>query len=422
MYVRSLYLQKTISLLPRLVLIGLLGLPVAAQSDTELTLARVRMMSSFEREIRPWLSNYCTGCHGPTKAKADLNLTLIGSGEQALANPFLWKDCAARVQSMEMPPKKESTQPSAQDRARFVAWVEGLKRLQPKDPGKGTIRRLSQVEYANTLGDLLGVDPRVADEIPRDAVGAGFNSSIPPLLMEKYLAAAESALDEVLKPEQLKVKWNGGQLEAVVDGKKSAGTPDGADRKITGPGEVSATFIAPVEGSYTILLRAAAEKAASREPCRVGVRVNGEVVGESKVTALPTAPGTYTVTCKLSTGNAALSVAVSNPFVETAPEPKKPAPPPPAGAKVDPAPPVDPKPTPRTWLVSSIEVTGPPAARATPLQKKLLIAVPTKDLAARDAARRVAETFARRSFRRPPQAAEIETLLKVFELADRKGA
>ncbi|HVR85938.1 MAG TPA: DUF1592 domain-containing protein [Planctomycetota bacterium] len=422
LYGRSLYLQKTISLLPRLVLAGLLSLPVAAQSDTELTLARVRMMSSFEREIRPWLSNYCTACHGPTKAKADLNLSLIGSGEQALAKPFLWKDCAARVQSMEMPPKKEPNQPSAQDRARFVAWVEGLKKLQPKDPGKGTIRRLSQVEYANTLGELLGVDPRIADEIPRDVVGAGFNSSIPPLLMEKYLAVAEAALDEVLKPEQLKVKWNGGQLEAIVDGKRTAGTPDGAERKITGPGEVSASFIAPVEGSYTILLKAAAEKAASREPCRVGFRVNGEVVGESKVTALPAAPGLYTVTCKLSTGNAALSVALANPFVDTAPEPKKPAPPPPPGAKVDPAPPVDTKPAPRTLVVSSIEVTGPPASRGTPMQKKLLVAVPAKALAPRDAARKVADTFARRAFRRPPQPAEIEHLLKVFDLADRKGA
>src|SRR5579859_6802195 len=248
-YVRTLYLQKTKSLLPRLFLAGLLGLPVAAQSDTELTLARVRMMSTFEREIRPWLSTYCTSCHGPTKAKADLNLSLIGSGEQALANPFLWKDAAARVQSMEMPPKKEPNQPSASERARFVAWVEGFKKLQPKDPGKGTIRRLSQVEYANTLSDLLGVDPRMADEIPRDVVGPGFNSSIPPLLMEKYLAVAEAALDEVLKPDQLKVKWNGGQLEAVVDGRRTAGSLDGADRRITGPGEVSATFIAPVEGS-----------------------------------------------------------------------------------------------------------------------------------------------------------------------------
>src|SRR5579872_196350 len=138
-YIRSLYLQKTISLLPCLFLVGLLGFPVAAQSDTELTLARVRMMSTFEREIRPWLSTYCTGCHGPTKAKADLNLTLIGSGEQALAKPFLWKDCAARVLSMEMPPKKEPNQPSPQERSRFAAWVESLKKLQPKDPGKGTI-------------------------------------------------------------------------------------------------------------------------------------------------------------------------------------------------------------------------------------------------------------------------------------------
>jgi len=275
----STYLQKTISLSPRLLLGIVLCLPVAAQSDQELTLARVRMMSSFEKDIRSWLSNYCTGCHGPTKAKADLNLSLNGSGEQALAKPFLWKDCAQRVQSLEMPPKKEPNQPSAQERARFVAWVEGFKKLQPKDPGKGTLRRLSQVEYPNTLSDLLCVDPKIADEISHDEVGPGFNSSIPPLLMEKYLSVAEAALDEVIKPEQLKVKWNGGQMAAVIDGKRVEGGPDTVERLITGPGEVSATFIAPMEGSYTIQIKAAAEKVASREPCRVGVRVNGECVG-----------------------------------------------------------------------------------------------------------------------------------------------
>ncbi len=417
MSARSSYLQKTISLCPRLLLGIVLCLPVAAQSDHELDLARVRMMSSFEKDIRPWLSIYCTGCHGPTKAKADLNLSLIGSGEQALAKPFLWKDCAQRVQSLEMPPKKEPNQPPAQERARFVAWVEGFKKLQPKDPGKGTLRRLSQVEYANTLADLLGVDPKIADEISHDEVGPGFNSSIPPLLMEKYLSVAEAALDEVIKPDQLKVKWNGGQMTAVIDGKKVEGSPELVERRITGPGEVSSTFIAPMEGSYTIQIKAAAEKAVSREPCRVGVRVNGESVGEVKVTALPTAPGIYNVTCKLSPGSASLSVAMANPFVEAAPKP----PPAPPGAKVD-APPADARASARTLALLSIEVTGPPSGRVTTMQKKLFVAVPTKDLAPRDAARRVLEAFARRSFRRPPQPSEIDMLLKVFDLADKKGA
>jgi len=94
---------------------------------------------------------------------------------------------------------------------------------------------------------IMGLD--VAGEIAE--VGPGFNSSIPPLLMEKYLSVAEAALDEVIKPDQLKVKWSGGQMAAVIDGKKVEGSPELTERRITGPGEASATFIAPTEGSYT---------------------------------------------------------------------------------------------------------------------------------------------------------------------------
>ncbi len=65
------------------------------------------------------------------------------------------------------------------------------------DPGRVTLRRLNRVEYNNTIRDLFGVDFRPADDFPSDDVGYGFDNigdvlSLPPLLMEKYLAAAEA--------------------------------------------------------------------------------------------------------------------------------------------------------------------------------------------------------------------------------------
>ena len=64
------------------------------------------------------------------------------------------------------------------------------------NPGRVTIRRLNRVEYNNTIRDLIGVDFRPADDFPSDDVGYGFDNigdvlSLPPVLMERYLAAAE---------------------------------------------------------------------------------------------------------------------------------------------------------------------------------------------------------------------------------------
>jgi len=348
--------------------------------------ARTRLSREFERDIVPILSRYCIACHGFSKPKSDLNLSLFRSGEAALSKPQVWKEAASRISSFEMPPKKEPTQPTPDERARVAAWVAGFRQLQPKDPGRGTIRRLSQVEYANTLADLLGADPKVADEIPRDEVGPGFNSSIPPLLMEKYLAVAEAALEDVIKPDQLKLKWTAGQLRGAVDG------------RFAGPGEVNASFIAPAEGSYAITIRAGSEK----PPGKLAVRVNGESVGEARINAAPNTPGPTTITCKLLPGSAVLSVGSANPFLEPAP----------AGAK----------PAPRNMVLESIEIVGPPGAKPTAQQRRLFVAAPGKDLPPRDAARKILEPFARRAFRRPPRPAELDALLKVFELADHQGA
>ncbi len=384
---------------------------------------------AFAQRIKPFLGTYCLDCHNAKKHKGDLDLSALGSAGEALTRTALWKDCATKLRASEMPPEK-AKQPSDAEREAFAAWVRGLKALCRPDPGPGVIRRLSQVEYANTLHDLLGVDPKVAASLPQDAVGEGFSSAISPLLMEKYLLVADEVLDQLITPDQLTVEWHAGQLDAVTGGHPDAGRADGLERRFSGPGEVTATIAAPVTGTYTIRVHASAEKAASPEAARLAVRIDGQVVGEVKVTAAAKAPGTYTVTCKLPVGRARLSVLLANPYVD-APSARKPATtakpvPPPAPAKPGAKPPAtapaapqtEAAPTMRTVTLDSLEVTGPPAAAPSEAQRRLFIAMPGKDLPKREAARRIATAFARRAYRRPAAPDEIDTLLKVFDLAD----
>ncbi len=386
--------------------------------------------SAYDQRIKPFLSTYCLGCHSAEKHKGDLDLSRDATGVAALLHPSCWKDCATKLHEREMPPEKETKQPSEADRDAFAAWVASLKRLTPKDPGKGVMRRLSQLEYANTLHDLLGVDPKVADQLPHDMVGEGYNSTIAPLLMEKYLLVADEALGGLIRPEQLTQSWKAGQLDAILDHKPVGGRPDGMERRLSGPGEVSAVIPAPVDGTYIIKVRASSDKVAGKEPARLAVRLDNQVVGEIKITAPSKNPALYTISCKLGTGKAHLSLLMANPFLEEAPaapagaagaaaaKPGGAAAA--AGAAKAPAKPAtgDAAPAVRTVVIDTVEVVGPPGAPPSEAQRRLFVAVPGKDLARRDAAKLIAENFARRAFRRPTQPDEIATLLKVFDLAD----
>lgn len=66
------------------------------------------------------------------------------------------------------------------------------------------LRRLTRLEYNNTVRDLLGVDLAPADDFPPDEIAGGFNNNarvltVSPLLLERYMEAAEALAAEALK-------------------------------------------------------------------------------------------------------------------------------------------------------------------------------------------------------------------------------
>ncbi|MBM3767461.1 MAG: DUF1587 domain-containing protein, partial [Acidobacteria bacterium] len=99
-----------------------------------------------------------------------------------------------------MPPKG-ATQPSGADREMFADWMTKLKYLSQKDPGPFIIRRLTKTEYGNTLRDLFGVDPSIADGLPDEVSGEGYLNSLSALQLEQYLTIAEKVLRKIVAPE-----------------------------------------------------------------------------------------------------------------------------------------------------------------------------------------------------------------------------
>jgi hypothetical protein len=99
-----------------------------------------------------------------------------------------------------MPPEDADKQPTDEERQKFMDWVARSKFLSPKDPGPFIIRRLTKVEYGNTLHDFLGVETDVASELPDEVFGEGYLNTLSPLQLEQYLGIANEVLDRILAP------------------------------------------------------------------------------------------------------------------------------------------------------------------------------------------------------------------------------
>ncbi|GAA4436529.1 DUF1588 domain-containing protein [Bremerella cremea] len=152
---------------------------------------------TFKEKVGPFVKKYCIDCHG-TRPEAGINLQSALSSPGASASFLHWKKAVANVKVNDMPPEDAGEMPTEQQRREFVEWISKLKYLAERDPGPFVLRRLSKVEYANTLHDLYGVDPSIADSLPEEVVGEGYLNSISPLQSELFLEIANKVVDQVV--------------------------------------------------------------------------------------------------------------------------------------------------------------------------------------------------------------------------------
>jgi len=155
----------------------------------------------FTDRVTPFFKTYCTDCHGLHKMEGGVNFspTLMAPGASSSAKT--WKQALANVKAHDMPPEDAKKQPTDEERQMLADWVGTIKFLSPKDPGAFVIRRLTKVEYSNTLRDLFGVDPTVAAELPDEVFGEGYLNTLSQLQSEKYLGIANEVLERILAPK-----------------------------------------------------------------------------------------------------------------------------------------------------------------------------------------------------------------------------
>jgi hypothetical protein len=198
----------------------------------------------FDRDIQPLMAKYCFDCHNTDKAKGDINFERFMTKDAMVEELALWNAASTRITNMEMPPKR-ADQPSDEERATLVKWIEFLNASSEVDctqiaseasvnwfPGFVMSRRLNRHEYENTIRDLLGVSVPLAQLFPADGAGGeGFDNHGDALFLsaiqgEKYLEAADLAVETAIPPRPqwpaFAVGLLSGTLDATADLAKTA--------------------------------------------------------------------------------------------------------------------------------------------------------------------------------------------------------
>jgi hypothetical protein len=152
----------------------------------------------------PVLATHCAPCHAAPAARGGVTLTAFRPG--AVERDPIREKAAAAVRTGTMPPADRPPLSPA-ERDVLEAWFDAAPAGGAGDAAPGErvgVRRLNRTEYNNTIRDLVGPDLRPADDFPADDTGYGFDNngdvlSLPPLLFEKYLTAAERVVDAAFR-------------------------------------------------------------------------------------------------------------------------------------------------------------------------------------------------------------------------------
>ena len=176
------------------------GLAETGNGGPDEAALRADAQKTLKERVTPFVNKYCLRCHGP-RPKAGVNLRSAIKSPGSPSSFLHWKKAVANVKVHDMPPNYADKIPTYDERRQFIERVGKIKYLAPRDPGPFVIRRLTKVEYANTLHDLYGVDPSIVHNLPDEVVGEGFLNSISLLQSELFLGIANKVIDQVVAPE-----------------------------------------------------------------------------------------------------------------------------------------------------------------------------------------------------------------------------
>jgi len=362
---------------------------------------------SFRSNVQPLLKRLCADCHGDGATEGNLDLDRFESARDVLRGREQWLKALQKLAVGAMPPK-DADQPTAAERKMLVDWVDDA--INHFDcqaearPGRVTLHRLNRVEYRNTIRDLIGVDYEPSVDFPADDIGYGFDNigdvlSLPPILLEKYLDAAEAIADQAIVTEgsrlPLIVRHSGADLRGgtrVINRAKGS-------KIIVSNGQMSAKVKLDKPGKYEIHVDAYGQQAGN-DPVKMGLLIDGTQITTFDVKATESKPEVYTYEGRASAGDHEIAVSFLNDYYR------------PREANGD-----------RNMIVNSIAVRGPLGSEK-PLpdsHQRVLFVQPSKQVTVQQATSQVVERLASRAFRRPATKSEVARLEQLAAAARKRG-
>jgi hypothetical protein len=240
--------------------------------------------AAFHREVSPLLENYCYNCHGDGFEKGGVAFDELSDADLT-ARTELWFAALKNLRANIMPPAGEQ-RPTPAETDTIARWIKyqafGLDPAEP-DPGRVTIRRLNRVEYGRTVQALLGVDFPSEAEFPPDDTGHGFDNigdvlSLSPLLLEKYLQAADTVVTRAVPQSSLVtpvVTAAAADFTSSPDG--AAGPPPGRPLGFTEAATVAHVFNAPGDAKYQLVINLVVRGPFNFDParCQMEIKIDG---------------------------------------------------------------------------------------------------------------------------------------------------
>ena len=232
--------------------------------------------------MQPVLTKTCTPCHNQQLASGGMVIAPFTKAGSLTANRSDWERILDKLRAGEMPPRGIPRPPQL-DAA--IAYVQHQFELADKDvkpdPGRVTARRLNRAEYSNTIRDLLGVEFHAEKSFPTDDLGNGFDNigdvlTVSPVLMEKYLSAAQKISAKALGADPLPKKPL--QIQFAAKDKKIRRVDAST---IEAVGEI------PFDGEYDIIFGLPGERAPDAKPVTLGFWVDGKLLHSQSAETKP---------------------------------------------------------------------------------------------------------------------------------------